>query len=113
MCWSLPSVVLGQKNPSKQTSQVQFQTAPDDAVTPKNYSSLHSQHPSSNLGTASTLLSWVSLASVQNKRNHTPRKTGMELRKERWNRILVPTLMLRRWISGSSRIKGEDLLDDL
>lgn len=47
---------------------------------------IHSQHPGSSLGIASTLLRWVSLASVQSKRSHTPRKT-MELRKENRNRF--------------------------
>lgn len=50
---------------------------------PQNHRSVIPQSmPKFWLGSASTLLSWVSLAFVQSKRNPRPRKTIMELKKE-------------------------------
>lgn len=46
---------------------------------PQNHRSLHSQHPGSSLGSASTLLSWVSHALVQSERNRMAHKTNSGL----------------------------------
>lgn len=50
-----------------------------EVQSPQNHRSLHSQHPGSSLGSASTLLSWVSHVLVQSEGNCMASKTNMEL----------------------------------